>query len=204
MKVLLAGGKRAAERIIKGVKLGAHRLELAERHAALSKWRAALGVGMRVLEVWLFVSRVLKGTHVKYEVVRPVRMSPKEQRRHEVQEAFYKRYMEIGQRYYRGRGPRTLPRDDNLILLIGELEADVNNGGFDQYLCNKGRRRARSALAALRTVGAVKTARMLEAALARGVAEAKLHALDDCFYRVPEDLAVLTMRGVAPQTRRRR
>ncbi len=34
-------------------------------------------------------------------------------------------------------------------LLVGELEADVNNGGFSQYLDNEGRRRARAALAAL-------------------------------------------------------
>ena len=35
---------------------------------------------------------------------------------------------------------------------------------------------------------------MLSAAMASGVTERQLSALDDRFYRVPEDLAVYTMR----------
>ena len=103
--------------------------------------------------------------------------------------------MTVGQKAYRDPRYRLAPAD-RLVLLIGELEADVNNGGFDQYLTNKGRRRARAALAALRTVGARKTAGMLAKAMAPRATPAQLPALDERFYRVPEDLAVFTARRV--------
>jgi hypothetical protein len=101
--------------------------------------------------------------------------------------------MEVGQKAYRDPSYR-LSALDRRLLLVGELEADVNNGGFSQYLNNKGRRRARSALAALTAIGARKTAAMLEEAMAPGVSEARLSALDDRFYKVTEDLAVLAVR----------
>lgn len=90
-----------------------------------------------------------------------MRLTPRQRRIHAGQEAFYARYMAVGQKAYRDPRYRLTP-DDRLVLLVGELEADVNNGGFSQYLDNKGRRRARAALAALQKVGARKTARMLE------------------------------------------
>jgi hypothetical protein len=61
---------------------------------------------------------------------------------------------------------------------------------------NKGRRRARAAVAALRAVGARKTATMLETALVPDTTPTTLSALDDRFYAVPEDLAMLTARHV--------
>jgi len=86
------------------------------------------------------------------------------------------------------------------------LEADVNNGGFDQYLLNKGRRRARQALAALQSIGARRTAALLEAALEPKATPEELDALDRRFYREPEDLALAMMRylGTAPATSRAR
>jgi hypothetical protein len=110
--------------------------------------------------------------------------------------------MAVGARAYRRPAPR-LSRDDRLVLLIGELEADVNNGGFAQYLDNQGRRRAGAALAALRTVGAKRTARMLEQALAPGASSDRLSALADRFYAAPEDLPLLAGRhvGLSPEKR---
>ena len=54
---------------------------------------------------------------------------------------------------------------DRLVRVIGDLEADVNNGGFDQYLSNKGRPQARRAAKCLRSIGARRTGRLLESAL---------------------------------------
>jgi hypothetical protein len=89
---------------------------------------------------------------------------------------------------------------------IGEFEADVNNGGFSQFLLNKGRRRALATVGALRKIRAPKTAAMLRSALAHPTEAELLVKLDDRFYKVPEDLAVKTMeslgvnRGVKPAT----
>ena len=103
--------------------------------------------------------------------------------------------MTVGQKAYTDSSYRLTP-PDRLLLLIGELEADVNNGGFDQYLGNKGRRRALAALAALLMVGARKTADMLKKAMAPGTSPEERSALDERFYKVPEDLAVLAARRV--------
>ncbi|MBI1737571.1 MAG: DUF4375 domain-containing protein [Candidatus Rokubacteria bacterium] len=144
------------------------------------------------------MNRYFKSTLVKYFVVRELRLTPRQRRIHAIQEAFYAKYMAAGARAYAKGRPRRLDRGDRLALLIGELEADVNNGGFAQYLDNKGRRRAREALRALTQVGARRTAAMLAAAMAPGVTERQLAALDDRFSRVPEDLAVYVMRHVGP------
>ena len=75
-----------------------------------------------------------------------------------------------------------------------ELEADVNNGGFAQYLDNKGLRRAGEALQALRRVGATATSRLLVAALKPSLSEVARNRLDDRFYKSREDLAYLASR----------
>jgi hypothetical protein len=123
-----------------------------------------------------------------------VTLTPAQQRRHQVQEAFYARYMAAGQRAY-ASPPKRISAEDRCILLVGELEADVNNGGFDQYLDNKGRRRAAEALRALRHIGASATARLLEAAMKPGLSDAARSRLDDRFYKGKNDLAVLAARA---------
>ena len=77
--------------------------------------------------------------------------------------------------------------------MVGELEADVNNGGFGQYLENKGEVRAREALRHLSTIGAKRTARWLTAALAPTADPSGLEKLDQQFFAKPEDLASLAM-----------
>jgi hypothetical protein len=192
---LTKAGRHAANRTLKAVRLGAVRLTHTINKKDASQWIARIGEKAPTeLIVWFSPGPDMQASYVQFNAIPPEPvMTPAERARHERQEAFYKRYMEIGDRWYGARGPKRLPKVDNVILLIGELEADVNNGGFSQYLDNKGRRRALSALAALRTVGAVKTAAMLKAALSPRVTEKQLGALDSRFYKVPEDLAVMTM-----------
>jgi len=102
-----------------------------------------------------------------------------------------------------------LSRPERAFRSVWELEAEVNNGGFHQYFSNSSGRRAAEAPAALRAVGALHTAAIVEAALGavgKGVAwgddtrrqaavealseaaDASLDALDARFYAYPDDL----------------
>jgi len=193
MRTVTRGGLRAVEQTIAGLGTRVPQLALAAKQPGRRTWRVDLGA--RTLEMTVVANRSYRMTSVQYRSSALPKLTPKQRRIQAVQQAFYARYMSIGQKAYADSRYRLAPTD-RLILLIGELEADVNNGGFDQYLSNKGRRRAGSALTALRTVGARRTARMLEKALAATSTAAERSALDASFYRVPEDLAVLTARHV--------
>jgi hypothetical protein len=83
--------------------------------------------------------------------------------------------------------------EDRLVQLIGEFEADVNNGGFGQYLSNKGAARAREALACLSSIGAKRTTGWLKSALEGPRDEDSLARLDQQFFENAEDLASLAM-----------
>jgi len=197
LRLMKRGGKRAANAALKAARPGGTALTRLQNVGDTATWRATYGPrGETMLQAWFVAGRDMQATSVTYVRVVVPKVPPAQRALHALQQAFYERYLEVGQRWYQGIGPRRLPRVDNVILLIGELEADVNNGGFSQYLDNKGRRRARAALAALRTVGARKTAEMLEAAMSPGVTEKRLEALDRKFYRGPEDLAGCTMEWV--------
>jgi uncharacterized protein DUF4375 len=189
MNLAASGGLRAVDRAVAVLNARDRRLRLVGKHRGGRKWREELTAD-RALEIDVVVGQIYRSTHVVYRVVREPRLTPKQRAIRDLQEAFYSRYMAVGQKSYRDPRYRLAP-SDRLVLLIGELEADVNNGGFDQYLGNKGRRRARAALAALRAVGARKTAGMLAKAMAPGATPGGLSALDERFSRVPENLAVL-------------
>ena len=191
MRITGAGGLRAAERAVAGLNARDRHLALVQKDAASRTWREELDGGRRTLDIQLVVDRLFRSALVRYQVVPTVRRRAI----HAVQEAFYARYMEVGQKAYRELR-RRLPPGDRLVLLVGELEADVSNGGFSQYLDNKGRRRARAALAALQKVGARKTARMLVTAMAPRTTAPQRWALDARFHAAPEDLALLTARRV--------
>jgi hypothetical protein len=51
--------------------------------------------------------------------------------------------------------------------LVEELEAEVNNGGFDQYFFNSSGRNAAGTLEALRAIGAQQTADIVRGACAK-------------------------------------
>ena len=194
LRLAAAEGLPAVDRTIVALNARGRRLRLVGKHRAGRKWREELAA-RRALEIDVITGQFYRSTHVNYRVVREPRLTPRQRATRVLQEAFYSRYTAVGQKAYRDPRYRLTP-PDRLVLLIGELEADVNNGGFDQYLINKGRRRARAALAALRSVGARKTAGMLAKAMAPRATPAELSALDERFYRVPEDLAVFTARHV--------
>jgi hypothetical protein len=63
-------------------------------------------------------------------------------------------------------GPRELTPEE-ARRLIDRLEAEVNNGGFDQYFFNSSGDEASAVIEALETVGASKTARIVRKACAR-------------------------------------
>jgi hypothetical protein len=90
-------------------------------------------------------------------------------------------------------GDGALAPDDRLVQLVGEFEADVNNGGFGQYLSNKGAARAREALACLSAIGAKRTTRWLTSALEGRRGQDGLARLDQQFCEKAEDLASLAM-----------
>jgi hypothetical protein len=101
---------------------------------------------------------------------------------------------------------------DQLLITIWGLEADVNNGGFDQYYFNSYGDFALKAPAALRKIGATTMASIVEAANAIfgangppadrnsrqdalfAISDAKdgaWEALDRQFWAYPDDIAVL-------------
>jgi hypothetical protein len=189
MKALQEGGLPAVHRLVAALNAGGHRFALVEKRPGVRGWREEIHDAKRAFELRVATNRSYKSAALRYLPVQKVRKT----KAHALQELFYARYMAIGQKAYRDSGYRLSPAERRL-LLVGELEADVNNGGFSQYLHNKGVRRARAALVALNAIGARKTAAMLALALAPEVTEAQLAALDERFYRVPEDLAVLGAR----------
>lgn len=52
-------------------------------------------------------------------------------------------------------------------VLIEDLEAEINNGGFDQYFFNSVADKATETIAALKFIGAVHTANIMQSACAK-------------------------------------
>jgi len=65
------------------------------------------------------------------------------------------------------RPTEALTAPQQTFKIVWELEAEVNNGGFDQYFSNTSGRDAPRAAAALRAIGAFKCAQIVEAAVGR-------------------------------------
>lgn len=179
MEALRRGGREAGEKLVES--LIAHGYELERLDALPCMWRVGIPLP-RVLEIWFTGGDAPVIAALSYRVGKP--WGSKEQRQAaKLQAEFYRRYERLGP-----RGGKLAP-NDRLIQLVGELEADVNNGGFGQYLDNKGAARARKALACLSRIGAKRTARWLKSALeGRDFAR-----LDRQFFEKSEDLASLAM-----------
>jgi hypothetical protein len=191
-RILQRDGLAEVERRVRRANAAGRRLAALSVTAPGTRlWREDLDD--RGIQIYVHSSRSYKALSLTYVEVRVPNLTAPERERHAVQERFYERYMAIGRRAYADR-PGRISAMERRLLLVGELEADVNNGGFSQYLSNKGPRRARAALAALEAIGAKKTAAMLKTAMTAGGNEAVLSALDERFYKAPEDLAVLAAR----------
>lgn len=204
LRILAGGGPRALERVIQAARLQGlpmeRDLEMHQRQGTRPGYRAwvqdvdsqngALGVRAHSSRAMRYISISWKPRPAP-----PAPLTPAQERRHREQQAFYARYMAAGRRAY-ASPPQRISAVDRCILLVGELEADVNNGGFAQYLDNKGRRRAGDAMLALRRIKASATARLLETALRPALSEAERSRLDDRFYSAKEDLAYLASRAL--------
>jgi hypothetical protein len=103
-----------------------------------------------------------------------------------------------------------LTNGERIIYYVGELEGEINNGGFSQYFFNSSGQNAKEAINALKTINAEYTASLLEQALAiykngptndgrndpeedelTEKQEEKLNELDDKFYEYNDNLSEL-------------
>ncbi|MGE8453951.1 MAG: DMP19 family protein, partial [Pseudomonadales bacterium] len=110
--------------------------------------------------------------------------------------------------------------EDQQLVALWRMEADVNDGGFMQFLCNWGDPTCQLALRALQAMGAVQTHAIL--AGMRGLLDRleddpaitqlhdlygamteqeqdALHAFDEAYFERPEDLARLGLKNFGPE-----
>jgi hypothetical protein len=153
-------------------------------------WRHT--VADRVLVLQTITGRSMKNATLLYSQA-PRTPGPKARVRQNLQDRFYARYNQVGPAG-ESRTTRRPSAADRLVRVIGDLEADINNGGFDQYLCNKGRPQARRAAKCLQSIGARRTGRLLQSALGLPPHSPQFERLDEAFYRSSEDLPSLVMR----------
>jgi hypothetical protein len=183
MTALKQGGRAGGEQLVESLAASGYTVEPVP--ALPCMWRVVIP-RPRVLELWFTGLDEPVVAALSYRIGKP--WGTKAQKRAaRLQAAFYARYEKIDP------GAPALSPHDRMIQLVGELEADINNGGFGQYLDNKGEARAREALKQLSTIGARRTARWLTAALAAAADSRILEKLDQQFYARPEDLAALVM-----------
>ena len=194
MRILNTAGLRAVERMVAGARIPGLVAVTDRVIAGRREWTTvdrerggALGIAVSSNQYYKF-----KSVSVMWSAL-PRELKPHEQKRDQIQQAFYARYDAAAERAY-ATPPRRISAADRQILLVAEFEADWNNGGFNQYLDNKGRRRATAALRALENIGATKTAGLLRQALSAEDDETALQKLDDRYDRTGEDLAVLAMK----------
>jgi hypothetical protein len=161
---------------------------------SLRAWRADLPQE-RLLEIAVNAGPYVRTVYVDYRSTRARRLTKREREAAARQAVFYTRYLAAGRIAYTTGGRGRLKAADRLILVVGELEADVNNGGFRQYLENKGIGRAREAVEALERIGARRTLRMLKAAMTVSHGP-RLDSLDEQFQKAAEDLPGLTMKSL--------
>ena len=201
MRLMAGSGLRGLERTLRSMAREGLPLPLVERRPGLRIWAGLVPPRDAELRITATANRHIRTAHVTWRPLYPAAQTRHRQESRRLQDAFYARYLAAGKRAY-ATPPGRLRHPDRLILLLGELEADVNNGGFRQFLDNKGRRRALTALRALRTVGATKTATLLQAALGANLTEAIWARLDRQFDPGAEDLPVLAMRSINAGTSR--
>jgi len=127
-------------------------------------------------------------------------------------EAFLFSLVEDVQKREHEQGIDALDAREKVLFFVWELEAQVNNGGFNQYFFNSGSNHAAPTEEALRAIGAVNTASLLKEAMdvfgnggpspMRDERQNQLEAmsdeqekafdrLDEQFYLYPDDLSKL-------------
>ncbi len=101
----------------------------------------------------------------------------------------------MGAGYEPGR-VRQLPAGVRMVYSTWELEADVNNGGFDQYFANTDGALIDEAITGFRLIGANRTAALVERARSARGDRAALDALDGEFYELGEPVQDLRTRYI--------
>lgn len=193
MRLLAGSGLRGVDAALRDLIRSGLPLTLEDRRPGLRIWAGLLPRQQAELRITMTAIRDLRTTLVTWRAPQAAQLTRHEQRRKRIQEAFYARYLAAGRKAYAPR-PVRLALPDRWILMVGEFEADIQNGGFRQFLDNKGRPRARAVLRVLDTIGAPGAAGLLRTALSPAVTEAMLMRLDRQFGRTGEDLAAATMR----------
>ncbi|QSQ18559.1 DUF4375 domain-containing protein [Myxococcus landrumensis] len=134
------------------------------------------------------------------------------------QDALYERALARLQHAHRDLS--ALPRAERELVALWRMEADINNGGFMQFLCNWGEETCHLAIEALGGIGAQGTQQclkdMLQVVAHHGETEERvslsdlpgmltdaererLYALDQAFWKYPESLARRVVRHYAPR-----
>jgi len=183
MDALRTGGREAGERLVESLTARGYALQRLD--ALPCMWRVEVP-SPRVLEIWFTGGETPVVAALSYRVGKPWG-SRAQKRAAKLQAEFYRRFIALVPKH------AALSQDDRLIQLVGELEADVNNGGFRQYMDNKGDARARQALAGLSAIGAKRTAQWLRSALDANSSVDAFARLDQEFCEKAEDLASLAM-----------
>jgi hypothetical protein len=186
MDALRSGGRQAGEKLVESLVVHGYALERLD--ALPCMWRVVIPPP-RVLEIWFTGGDNPVVAGLSYRTGKPWG-SRAQKTAAKLQAEFYRRFERLAPQ------DAALSPDDRLIRIVGEFEADVNNGGFGQYLNNKGETRAHEALACLTTIGAKRTARWLASALEGRGGEDGLARLDQEFVEKAEDLASLAMRHI--------
>jgi hypothetical protein len=188
-----------------------HELRLTEQRGMLHEYSEVLNDGGRRLRISGYISDDLTAVSVSFESLEAPALTDEERRAEELRARFYKKFMTLG-RHGVERYP-TLSEADRVIYCVGLLEAEVNNGGFSQYVWNTEGVLAHETLNVLFAIDATDVASLLEKAmnlfpepagrdrkawLAQLEAmDAKhgrqLNRLDDRFYDTDDDLSVLAM-----------
>ena len=194
MDALAAGGREAGEALVNS--LSEHDYDVVRVRPCF--WRVELPPP-RVLELWFNPPQKPIIAALSYREGKPWG-TPSQRRAAERQQAFYARYEALLP--IEESEVEQLPVDDRLIFVVGEFEADVNNGGFGQYLENKRPERAREALRYLTDIGAGRTARWLSSALEVSDDADALEKLNGQFFNKPQDLPSLVMRHLSKGSKR--
>jgi hypothetical protein len=201
MRLLAGAGLRGVDAAVRDLIRGGLPITLQNHEPGVRIWAGLLPQQKAELRVTVTASRLIRTTLVTWRAAHATVLSGHQRERTRIQNAFYSRYLAAGRKAYAPR-PGRLPRPDRWVLLVGEFEADIQNGGFRQFLANKGRRRARAVLRVLDSIAVPRTAALLRHALRPSVPEPAWGRLDRQYDRTGEDLTVATMRhlGLVPST----
>jgi Domain of unknown function (DUF4375) len=184
MQIVLTEGLPGVRRLVRALSV-TRKFAPVFAVGSVHAWRCVVDDNM--LQLQTNTGRSVKSASISYSKRSHPRSSPGSRAQQAMQQEFYARYGVVGPA---GRlASSRLSSADRLVRSIGDLEADLNNGGFAQYLVNKGRSQAARVLRQLRSIGARRTAALLGSALRHPTDSVELGKLDAAYYRRPEDLA---------------